>query len=144
MCHEWFKECFTHFLIENFSKFWEISQLILLLQHIPMYTFFFIIFVSLFFLIFHLSSPSSPNFFHFINQESIKNFKSKLTNCSRVATPPLEISQIQNISKSWIVKYSGMVCFQDWISYSNEPYNSKKVNFLTMGPSNEKLRLDPI
>jgi hypothetical protein len=33
-----------------------------------------------------------------------------------------------------------MLCFQDWISYSNEPRNRKKVGFLTTGLANEKLR----
>lgn len=81
---------------------------------------------------------SSPNSFHSINEESIRILKSRSANCSRIAPAPLEISRFRNVSKPWVVKKSGMLYFQDWISYSNEPRNRKKVGFLTTGLANEK------
>ncbi|KAB2059380.1 hypothetical protein ES319_A11G298500v1, partial [Gossypium barbadense] len=59
--------------------------------------------------------------------------KSRSTNCSRIAPTPVEISQLQNVSKPWIIKKSGILYFQDLISYSNETRNHKKVGFLAMG-----------
>ena len=82
--------------------------------------------------------PSSPNSFHSINEESIRILKSRSANCSRIAPAPVEISLFRNVSKAWVVKKSGMLYFQDWISYSNEPRNRKKVGFLAMGLAKEK------
>src|ERR1044072_320710 len=81
---------------------------------------------------------SSPNSFHSTNEESITILKSRSTNCSRIAPAPLDISRFRNVSKPWVAKKSGMLYFQDWISYSNKPRNRKKVGFLTTGLANEK------
>ncbi|TYG96163.1 hypothetical protein ES288_A11G326200v1 [Gossypium darwinii] len=59
--------------------------------------------------------------------------EARSTNCSRIAPTPVEISQLQNVSKPWIIKKSGILYFQDLISYSNETRNHKKVGFLAMG-----------
>ena len=83
--------------------------------------------------------PSSPNSFHCTKEESIIIRKSRSANCSRIATAPVEISRLRNVSKPWVVKKSGMLYFQDWISYSNEPRNRKKVGFLAIGLAKEKL-----
>ena len=56
----------------------------------------------------------------------IEGIKSRSANCSRIATAPLEISRFRNISKPRVVKKSGMLCFQDWISYSNERIRLKQ------------------
>ena len=50
----------------------------------------------------------------------------------------VEISRFRNALKPWILKKSGTLYFQDWISYSNEPRNCKKVGFLAMGLAKEK------
>ena len=84
------------------------------------------------------AGPSSPNSFHSNNEKSIIIRKSRSTNCSRIAPAPVEISRFRNASKPWVVKKSGMLYFQDWISYSNEPRNRKKVGFLTMVLAKEK------
>ena len=60
-------------------------------------------------------------------------------NCSRIAPAPVEISRFRNVSKPWVVKKSGMLYCQDWISYLNEPRNRKKVGFLARGLAKEKL-----
>jgi hypothetical protein len=84
--------------------------------------------------------PSSPNSFHSINELSVIIRKSESANCSLIAPAPVEISLFRNVSKPWVVKKSGMLYFQDWISYSNEPRNRKKVGFLAMGLAKEKSR----
>ena len=83
--------------------------------------------------------PSSPNSFHSIDELSIIIRKSRSANCSRIAPAPVEISRLRNVSKPWVVKKSGILYFQDWISYSNKPRNRKKVGFLAMGLAKEKL-----
>ena len=83
--------------------------------------------------------PSSPNSSHSTNEFSIIIRKSRSANCSRIAPAPVEISRLRNVSKPWVVKKSGMLYFQDWISYSNKPRNRKKVGFLVMGLAKEKL-----
>ncbi len=83
--------------------------------------------------------PSSPNSFHSVNEESRIVRKSKSANCSRIALAPVDISRFRKVSKPWVVKKSGMLYFQDWISYSNKPRNRKKVGFLAMGLAKEKL-----
>ena len=83
--------------------------------------------------------PSSPNSFHSTNEFSRIIRKSRSANCSRIAPAPVDISRLRNVSKPWVVKKSGMLYFQDWISYSNEPRNRKKVGFLIIGLAKEKL-----
>lgn len=83
--------------------------------------------------------PSSPNSFHSTNEFSIRIRKSRSANCSWIAPAPVDISRLRNVSKPWVVKKSGILYFQDWISYSNEPRNRKKVGFLVMGLAKEKL-----
>ena len=77
--------------------------------------------------------PFAANSFHTINEESIRILNSRAADCSRMAPAPLEITRFGNIAQPWVVKESGMLCFQDWISYSNEPRNRKKVGYLTTG-----------
>lgn len=86
------------------------------------------------------ADSSSPNSFHSTNELSIIIRKSKPANCSLIAPAPVEISRFRNVSKPWVVKKSGMLYFRDWISYSNEPRNRKKVGFLAMGLAKEKSR----
>ena len=62
-----------------------------------------------------------------------------MANWSRIAPAPVEISLIRKVSKPWVVKKSGMLYFQDWISYSNEPRNRKKVGFLDIGLAQKQL-----
>ena len=83
--------------------------------------------------------PSSPNSFHSTNERSVIIRKSGSANCSLIALAPVDISRFRNVSKPWVVKKSGMLYFRDWISYSNEPRNRKKVGFLAMGLAKEKL-----
>ncbi len=66
--------------------------------------------------------------------------KSRSANSSRIPPAPVEISRFLNLSKPWVVKKRGILYFQDWISYSNEPRNRKKVGFLATGLAQEKLR----
>lgn len=82
---------------------------------------------------------SSPNSFHSTNEFSRIICKSRSANCSRIAPAPVDISRLRNVSKPGVVKKSGMLYFQDWISYSNEPRNRKKVGFLVIGLAKEKL-----
>ena len=84
--------------------------------------------------------PSSPNSFHSTNELLLIILKSESANCSLIAPAPVEISRFRNVSKTWVVKKSGMLYFRDWISYSNKPRNRKKVGFLAMGLAKEKSR----
>lgn len=88
--------------------------------------------------------PSSSNSFHSTNEQSRIVRKSRSANCSRIAPAPVEISRFRNLYTTSLsllnrVKKSGMLSLQDWISYSNEPRNRKKVGFLAMGLAKEKL-----
>ena len=69
----------------------------------------------------------------------IVSYQDRSANCSRIAPAPVEISRFRNVSKPWVVKKSGMLYCQDWISYLNEPRNRKKVGFLARGLAKEKL-----
>lgn len=84
--------------------------------------------------------PFSPNSFHSTNELLVIIRKSESANCSLIAPAPVEISRFRNVSKTGVVKKSGMLYFRDWISYSNKPRNRKKVGFLAMGLAKQKLR----
>ena len=67
--------------------------------------------------------------------EELSNQIGKLFSDSTCSTRNFSISKCIETLGS---KKSGMLYFQDWISYSNEPRNRKKVGFLTTGLANEK------